>query len=63
MPPAASFFAQIDRLPRPPRSGVVMCHEQGKPAIYVSECKQYIIEEPSHGPITRTLRSPAARGR
>ena len=61
--PADSIFAQIDRLPRPPRSGVAMCHKQGKTAVYVSECKQYIIEEPPHGPITRTLRSPDARGR
>ena len=62
MLPAESFFAQIDRLPRPPRSGVVMCHKQGKTAVYVSECKQYIIEEPPHGPITRTLRGPRRPG-
>ena len=40
-----------------------MCHRQGKTAVYVSECKQYIIEEPPHGPIKRTLCSPDARGR
>lgn len=60
--PEDSFFAQIDRRPRPPKSGVAMCHRQGKTAVYISECKQYIIKEPPHGPVTRTLRSPDARG-
>ena len=58
-----AIFEQLDQMERTPRSGVTMCHEQGKTAIYVSDDKQYIIEEPPHGSIRRALRSPEARGR
>ena len=35
-------------------SGVAMCHEQGKTAVYLSEDERWIVEHPPHGPITRT---------
>ena len=57
-----AIFKQMDEMERTPRSSVTMCHEQGKTAIYVSDDKQYIIEEPPHGSIRRALRSPEARG-
>ena len=58
------IFDQIDKMGRTPRSGVAMCHRQGKTAVYLSRDRKYIIEEPPHGgPITRTLRKPKLRGR
>ena len=58
-----AIFAQIDKMQRTPRSGVAMCHRQGKTAVYLSDDRKYIIEEPPHGgPIKRTLRSPEFRG-
>ena len=38
---------------RTPGSGVAMCHEQGKTAVYLSEDGRYIVEHPPHGPITK----------
>lgn len=49
----------MEEMRRTPRSGVRMCHEQGKTAVYLSADKQYIIHEPPHGPITRRRLSPA----
>ena len=58
-----AIFKEMDEMERTPRSGVTMCHEQGKTAVYVSDDKQYIINEPPHGPVRHTLRSLEARGR
>ena len=44
----------IAEMARTPGSGIAMCHEQGKTAVYLSEDKTCIIEHPPHGPITRT---------
>ena len=37
-----------------PGSGIAMCHEQGKTAVYLSKDKTCIVEHPPHGPIRRT---------
>ena len=58
-----AIFAQIEKMERTPRSGVAMCHRQGKTAVYLSDDRKYIIEEPPHGPLKRTLRRPEFRGR
>lgn len=44
----------IAEMARTPGSGVAMCHEQGKTAVYLSEDKTCIVEHPPHGPVTRT---------
>ena len=44
----------IVEMARTPGSGIAMCHEQGKTAVYLSEDKTCIVEHPPHGPITRT---------
>jgi len=44
----------IAEMGRTPGSGIAMCHEQGKTAVYLSEDKTCIVEHPPHGPITRT---------
>lgn len=44
----------IAEMARTPGSGIAMCHEQGKTAVYLSEDKTCIVEHPPHGPITRT---------
>lgn len=44
----------ITEMARTPGSGIAMCHEQGKTAVYLSEDKTCIVEHPPHGPITRT---------
>ena len=44
----------IAKMARTPGSGIAMCHEQGKTAVYLSEDKTCIVEHPPHGPITRT---------
>lgn len=49
----------MEDLRRSSRSGVKMCHEQGKTAVYLSEDKQHIIHEPPHGPISRRQLPPA----
>lgn len=54
------IFDQLKRMENTPGSGVAMCHQQGKTAVYLSDDGKYIVEHPPHGPITRTLRSPAA---
>ena len=53
----------MDDMQRTPRSGVKMCHEQGKTAVYLSEDKQYIVHEPPNGPITRKPLPPAQADR
>ena len=53
----------MDDMQRTPRSGVKMCHEQGKTAVYLSEDKQYIVHEPPNGPITRKRLPPAQADR
>ena len=57
-----ALFQDMHDMSRTPKSGVAMCHAQGKTAVYVSADKQYIVEEPPHGPVRRTLRTPTARG-
>ena len=54
---------RIDEMEQTPGSGITMCHEQGKTAVYVSEDRKYIVEHPPHGPITRILRAPKSQGR
>lgn len=44
----------IAEMARTPGSGVAMCHEQGKAAVYLSEDKTCIVEHPPHGPVRRT---------
>ena len=44
----------IAEMARTPGSGIAMCHEQGKTAVYLSEDKTCIVEHPPYGPITRT---------
>ena len=44
----------IEEMARTPGSGIAMCHEQGKTAVYLSEDKTCIVEHPPRGPITRT---------
>ena len=44
----------IAEMARTPGSGIAMCHEQGKTAVYLSEDKTCIVEHPPHGPITLT---------
>ena len=53
----------IEDMQRTPRSGVGMCHEQGKTAVYLSEDKQYIVHEPPNGPMTRKRLPPAPADR
>ena len=48
----------IEQMDRTPDGNIAMCHAQGKTAVYVSEDRQYIIEHPPHGPITRRPRDP-----
>lgn len=45
----------LKEMERTPESGVKMCHEQGKTAVYLSKDGKYIVEHPPHGAITRTL--------
>ena len=40
----------IAEMARTPGSGIAMCHEQGKTAVYLSEDKMCIVEHPPHGP-------------
>ncbi|MDE0711021.1 MAG: hypothetical protein OXH60_02690 [Rhodospirillales bacterium] len=54
---------RIDEMGRTPKSGVAMCHKQGKTAIYVSKDRKYLIEHPPHGPVKRTHRAPVSQGR
>ena len=42
-----------------PGSGIAMCHEQDKPAVYLSEDKTCIVEHPPQGPVTRSPLAPA----
>ena len=58
-----AILERIDAMERTPKSGVAMCHKQGKTAVYVSKDRKYLIEHPPHGPVKRTLRAPASRGR
>ena len=51
-----TIFKRIDEMERTPGSGIAMCHQQGKTAVYVSEDRKYLIEHPPHGTIRRTLR-------
>ena len=44
----------IAEMARTPGSGIAMCHEQGKTAVYLSKDKTCIVEHPPHGPITHT---------
>ena len=53
----------MEEMRRTPRSGVKMCHEQGKTAVYLSADKQYIVHEPPNGPITRRRLPPAPADR
>ena len=57
-----AIFNRIDEMEQTPASGITMCHEQGKTAVYVSDDRKYIIEHPPHGPVTRTLRAPKSQG-
>lgn len=43
-----------------PDSGIAMCHEQGKTAVYLSDDRTRIIEHPPHGPIISTAIDPGA---
>lgn len=53
---------QVDEMERTPGSGIAMCHQQGKTAVYVSEDRKYLVEHPPHGVIRRTLRRPESQG-
>ena len=48
----------LEEMARTPASGVQMCHEQGKTAVYLSDDGKYIVEHPPHGPIRRTPFNP-----
>lgn len=58
-----AILERIDEMERTPKSGVAMCHKQGKTAVYVSKDRKYLIEHPPHGPVKRTLRAPVPQGR
>ena len=49
MDPLDEFIAQMERTPN---SGVKMCHEQGKTAVYRTDDGKWLVEHPPHGPIT-----------
>ena len=51
--------AEFKRMERTPGSGVAMCHQQGKTAVYLSADRKYIVHHPPHGPVTRTPLSSA----
>ena len=57
-----AIFKRIDEMERTPGSGIAMCHQQGKTAVYVSEDRKYLVEHPPHGTIRRTLRHPESQG-
>ncbi len=57
-----AIFERIDEMERTPGSGIAMCHQQGKTAVYVSEDRKYLVEHPPHGAIRRTLRHPKSQG-
>lgn len=57
-----AIFERIDEMERTPGSGIAMCHQQGKTAVYVSGDRKYLVEHPPHGPIRRTLRHPKSQG-
>lgn len=42
----------IEWMDRTPGSGVKMCHEQGKTAIYRTDDGKWLVKHPPHGPIT-----------
>ena len=42
----------IEWMDRTPGSGVKMCHEQGKTAVYRTADGKWLVEHPPHGPIT-----------
>ena len=44
-----------------PRSGITMCHRQGKTAVYLSKDKTHIVEHPPHGPIRHIPLEPFER--
>ena len=48
----------IEEMSRTPGSGVRMCHEQGKTAVYLSRDGKFIVTHPPDGPITRELLPP-----
>lgn len=48
----------LEEMARTPASGVRMCHEQGKTAVYLSDDGKDIVEHPPHGPIKRTPFKP-----
>ena len=50
----------LEEMERTPESGVKMCHEQGKTAVYLSEDGKYIVEHSPHGAITRTPLTPGS---
>ena len=49
MDPLDEFIAEMERTPN---SGVKMCHEQGKTAVYRTDDGKWLVEHPPHGPIT-----------
>ena len=57
---AQAIIDEFQRMQDTPDSGAIMCHQQGKTAVYLSADHKYIVEHPPHGPITRTPRTPAA---
>lgn len=68
-PPASSGLSmmdaiskRIDEMERTPGSGIAMCHQQGKTAVYVSEDRKYLVEHPPHGTVRRILRRQASQG-
>ena len=53
-----AILERIDEMERTPKSGVAMCHKQGKTAVYVSKDRKYLIEHPPHGPSSARFALP-----
>ena len=49
----AAIDASVQEMSKAPGSGIAMCHEQGKTAVYLSEDGKHAIEHAPDGTITR----------
>ena len=61
--PIDDLGRRIREMSEEPGSGVRMCHEQGKTAVYLSEDGQWLIEHESNGTIRRKPFVPVVQTR
>ena len=55
---ARALERDIQAMSEEPGSGVRMCHEQGKTAVYLSDDEQFLIEHEPNGAIRRVQLDP-----